>query len=199
MWFVEAVGLAAGLLGVVSSLPQTVKVLKDGHTVGVSVSSWVIIFCTYAAWFAFGLRIGSFSQWVTNLLAIMLASVLLYVLLKGRMVPLLRVLLMLFAAAVMMLVVFVLPDGFVGLFLGLFLFSRVPQIMSSFKSWRLGRVTNVSLLTFGLMVVSNVLWIVYGVLFGAAVIVVMPIIALTLSGLVLVFEVLAGRKAKAVF
>jgi uncharacterized protein with PQ loop repeat len=83
----------------------------------------------------------------------------------------------------------------VNIFLILFLYSRVPQVIESYKSYRLGRTTVVSMPTYALSALSAFTWIVYGILTGLTMIIVASSIVLCLSILVFAFETLAQKKA----
>lgn len=64
------VGVLAFVIGALSVLPQTFKVLRDPDLNGVSVSSNSLLFVTACAWLSYGLTIGDTLVWLPNVLVI---------------------------------------------------------------------------------------------------------------------------------
>jgi MtN3 and saliva related transmembrane protein len=80
-----------------------------------------------------------------------------------------------------------------GLFAGfLTAFSSVPQ---SLKIIKLKQAEAVSTLTFGMLVGSYILWLVYGLIMGSVSIVFWNVIALLLGGTVLVLKLFIWNKS----
>jgi mannose-P-dolichol utilization defect 1 len=193
--WIEIVGVIAGILGLAVAIPQLLKVLKAKSHVGVSITTWMLMMLNYSVWLGFSLRMDSPSQLWANILAAGLTAVLVYVLLKEHwsktVTPLLVIL---FSIILSVGVIMISPVWLMDVVLTAFIFARVPQILSSFKSWRIGRHTNVSLLAYLLMALSSVGWIVYGAVTGLYMNVISSSVGLFFSVLVVVFELLAERK-----
>lgn len=63
-------GMLAFVVGALSVLPQTLKVLRDPDLQGVSVSSNALLFATASTWLCYGLAIGDALVTMPNLLVI---------------------------------------------------------------------------------------------------------------------------------
>ena len=59
MSLAEFFGYLAAALGVLQAWPQTRKVRALGHGRGVSITMWVMMSTSNAAWLGYGVRIGS--------------------------------------------------------------------------------------------------------------------------------------------
>lgn len=64
------VGALAFVIGALSVLPQTIKVLRDPDLNGVSVSSNALLFATASTWMAYGIAIGDLLVALPNVLVI---------------------------------------------------------------------------------------------------------------------------------
>lgn len=193
--WIEIVGVIAGILGLAVAVPQLLKVLKAHSHVGVSITAWFLLMLNYSVWLGFSWRMDSPSQLWANILAVGLTAVLVYVLLKEHLGnKFVSAVVILFSIFVSITVILVSPVWLMDIVLAGFIFARVPQVLSSFRSWRLGRHTNVSLLAYMLMGLSSVGWATYGAVTGLYMNVISSSIGLGLSVLVLLFEVLAERK-----
>ena len=161
---IEILGFISGFLGLSVSLPQLFKIIKAGESKGVSLLSWIISLANFVLWAVYGFRYDSFSQVVTNIIAALFTVLLVFVLIKQRSNVFYST-----AATFSLLVVFVLAGTLATpLVLTFFLFSlvllaRIPQILASYFSFVRKELTNVSLLTYSLLIFSSVGWITYGV------------------------------------
>lgn len=193
--WIELVGLLAGALGLSVALPQLFKVLKAKNHVGVSITSWLLQLLNYSSWLAFSIRFHSPSQLAANILAAVFTSILVFVLLKeiwNKTVP--AVILILTLIAVAVTAILLLPEQVMEIVLLTFILARIPQILTSYKSWRIGRKTNVSQLTYLLMGLSSIGWITYGAVAGLHMNVYSSTMQLTASALIVMFEIAAARK-----
>lgn len=193
--WVEILGFFSGALGLSVSIPQLVKILKASSHVGVSIITWVLMMFNYSSWLAFSLKVDSPSQLITNVLAVLATSVLVFVLLKehwGSSVWSAVFIVMLVGVSIILILT--LPEFWMNALLMVAIVARVPQLASSFKSWRVGRHTNVSLLTYVLLSVSSLGWVGYGLVTGLYMNVVSSSIGLSMSVLILMFELLAEKK-----
>ena len=194
--FVEAVGMLGGGLGFLISIPQLVRVIKHKSQVGVSLGTWLFIMMSTIGWTAYGWRFFSWSQIITNTVAMALAITLSYVLMRERYRFVNRVLIILAIGVPTALIVTFAPVWLMDAWLYIALWSRVPQTLESFRSWRLGRTTMVSLSTYWLSIFSSLAWVIYGLLTDRAVVVWFSVVVVVLSVLVVVFELMAARAVK---
>lgn len=199
---VEGIGLLGGAFGLFISVPQIVRIIRTKSHVGVSLSSWLIYFLSMSSWSAFGFRYHSPSQIISNTIALSFTGLLSWMLLSENFSTKIKfsksaalALLLALGAACFVVVTFS-PEPVVNVFLILFLYSRVPQVIESYKSFRQGRKTVVSMPTYALSALSAFTWIVYGILTGLTMIIVASSIVLGLSLLVFIFETLAQKKAQ---
>lgn len=195
--WIEIVGLLAGVLGLSVAIPQLIKVLKARSHVGVSVTSWLLQLLNYSSWLAFSIRFHSPSQLAANILAALFTSILVFVLLKeiwNKTVLAIALILALITAAAT--AILLLPEQIMEIILLTFILARLPQILTSYKSWRIGRKTNVSQLTYLLMGLSSIGWITYGAVAGLQMNVYSSSMQLTASALIVMFEMAAAHKHK---
>lgn len=69
MW-TEILGMSAAVLTTLCWLPQTLKILKDKRTEGVSLSTNVVFAAGLALWLIYGLLIGSWPIVISNVITI---------------------------------------------------------------------------------------------------------------------------------
>ena len=82
MDFPEIIGLLAGLLTTVSSLPQLFKIIRTKKTRDISLGMFLIYFCGLVLWLAYGLLISSLPIIVANIVSILIVSVIIALKLK---------------------------------------------------------------------------------------------------------------------
>lgn len=58
---VEIIGLVAGFLSVCSTVPQSLKILKDKKTEAISTKMFVMLMMSYILWLVYGLMNGAVS------------------------------------------------------------------------------------------------------------------------------------------
>jgi uncharacterized protein with PQ loop repeat len=191
--FVEAIGMLGGGLGFLISIPQLVRVVKHKSQVGVSLGTWLFIMMSTVGWTVYGWRVFSFSQIVTNTVAMVMAITLSYVLMRERFSFWMRVLILAAIAVPTALVVGFASEWMMDAWLYISLWSRVPQTLESYRSWRQARSTMVSLSSYWLSFFSSIAWVVYGLLTDRLVVVWFSAVVIVLSVLVVVFELLAQR------
>jgi uncharacterized protein with PQ loop repeat len=131
----EFFGYVAAMLGVLQAWPQTRKVRSLGHGRGVSITMWVMMSTSNAAWLGYGFRIGSPSLITSTVASACLNLSVVLALVENRRLVLLR---WVPVALVMAVGSALLPGWLVTPVLFVFTLSRVPQIMRSWKSRRDG-------------------------------------------------------------
>jgi uncharacterized protein with PQ loop repeat len=194
---VEWLGFAGGLLGLSISFPQIIRVISTGSYVGVSTSTWLIFTTMASGWFAYGFNVDSISQIITNFVSASATGVLSVLLLRQWMKAPYGALLVssLWVGAFLLVR---LSSPLVGaIFLAVGLGSRIPQLVESFVSMVRARDTVVSRTAFALMMMSSTIWIFYGALANQVTVFWFSIITVTMSGLIILFETVARRRALA--
>lgn len=197
----ESIGLLGGAFGLSLAIPQTIRILRTKSHVGVSTSSWLVMTLSVISWAAYGFRLDSPSQIINNIIATGFNGVLTWILLREELKGRIRlagtasVAILVVTGAACVAIVWLASEPVVNIFLTLFLTSRMPQVASSFKSWRLGRTTVVSMTTFTLATLSGVCWVVYGILMDLPFVAIFSAVVTLLSLLVLVLELGAAKKA----
>lgn len=77
-FFVESVGVVAGICTTFSFLPQALKALKTKETKSLSLSMYSILVVGVFLWFVYGLLIESFSVIAANMITFLLAGMVLF-------------------------------------------------------------------------------------------------------------------------
>lgn len=158
----ELVGFAAGGIGILNGIPQAARVKSLGHGKGVSLSSWLLIAATNSAWFGYGVRFGSPSIIVSNILSFAVTTAVV-ISLSGLGVSTLGQLGAIFIVGT--LGAMTLPSVILSSFMVAFTMSRAPQIVHSWRSKRDGIAgTAVSMSSLGIAMVSLTLWELFAVL-----------------------------------
>ncbi len=197
-WWVELIGLTAGTIGSLISLPQVFRIMKLRTNAGVSLWTWFIISVLNASWIAYGIRNGSVSQIVTSLMSGGITGVLTVQLLRYHMRLLYGILIVIGSWIVMFVAEFFSPPVIGGALLLAGLVSRAPQVIESFVSWRKGRATAVSNRTYIMSIVASVLWVTYAVIGSFWTLAIFSSSVIVLSALILILEAAARRKAHGV-
>lgn len=194
LW-IELLGFVAGAIGIFISLPQLVRVIRLKSDVGVSFWTWLIITWLNVGWIGYGIRFDSPSQIYTNAIAAAITGPLTYLLLRHRIGSFRAGGLVVSTWLVAFAACFLAPEPVPSILLLCGLSSRLPQVIASYHSWRLGRVTAVSNRSFVIAIIASVLWVIYAILANLWTIAAFSGSVIILSALVLVFEAGARRKA----
>lgn len=194
LW-IELLGFVAGAIGIFISFPQFVRVLRLKSDVGVSFWTWLIITWLNVGWIAYGIRFESPSQMWTNGVAALITGPLVYLLLRHRIGAAWSIALVLATWAFAWSSCFWLPEPIPSILLMIGLSSRAPQVITSFRSWRMGRATAVSNRSYVIAIIASVIWVAYGFLMNLWAIIAFSGMVALLSALVLVLEAGARRRA----
>ena len=190
--WVLLVGAVASVLVISMVVPQMWKVFRDRVAVGVALGAWGMYVALSSLWFVFGVRYDSPAQVWVNVVALPLGVVLL-VLLGRTQHKMGLVWLWLVGCAVGASVVGVAPVVVSQVvMLVVALCAEIPQVVVSFRSWREGRQSEVSVLTWVLGALAVGLFGVYGWGLGLPVVVASSVVALMLRCSIVVLE-LSGR------
>ncbi|MFA6329895.1 MAG: SemiSWEET transporter [Candidatus Micrarchaeia archaeon] len=82
MDFIEIVGLLAGLITTISSLPQLFKIVRTKKTRDISLGMFVLYFCGLVLWLAYGLLLGALPIILANLASMAIVAAILALKLK---------------------------------------------------------------------------------------------------------------------
>ncbi|MFM6977603.1 MAG: SemiSWEET family transporter [Micrococcales bacterium] len=157
----EAFGLAGGTLGTVVAVPQVIRIRKMGHSEGVSLLPYLLLCVTYSAWFTYGLMLGSPSLIISNVLTY-ITGALVIVAILGNSLKSYGIMAGISAATI--LFVNFSPEVVVQGLLVVLTFSRLPQLIVSWKNRKRDTATAVSLGSLFLALTGASLWMAYSFL-----------------------------------
>lgn len=173
----ELLGLVAGLMLLLSSIPQLREALAEGAA-GVSTGTWTLFLTSASVWLAYGIRIDSVAAVVANVGGVVTFGLLVATLLRlstGRAVTMLAVPLGVAAIIGLGLVLPTAVVGAAGVLIGASM--ALPQLVVSWRHRH--EPSTVSAGAWALVITGQSLWLVYGLLLPDAPIVVVNAIALT--------------------
>ena len=81
---VELIGFAAAFLTTIAFIPQVIQVWKSKSVEGLSLTPYIIFIIGVFLWFLYGLSIGSLSMIIANFITVLLASVIIYFIIKSK-------------------------------------------------------------------------------------------------------------------
>ena len=81
---VELIGFAAAFLTTIAFIPQVIQVWKSKSVEGLSLTTYIIFIIGVFLWFLYGLSIGSLSMIIANFITVLLASVIIYFIIKSK-------------------------------------------------------------------------------------------------------------------
>ena len=193
--YAEIIGAAAGALGLSIAIPQTVKILKAHNHSGVSVTTWILMLLNYAAWLGFSVKKDSTSQIAANLIAILITGILVYILINQNIKNVyITLTIMAGLTSTAITLPLILPEMLMNIFLTILIFAKLPQVLTSYRSWKTGTATTVSIGTYTLMLLSSAGWAAYGYITGLWMNVFSSTAGIILSLAVLLFELGAQQK-----
>lgn len=193
MLIAEIFGLIGGTLGIAQGLPQAIKIRKSGHIQGVSRWMWIFTFASYTSWMTYGFVIDSLSIVATNALAVLVCASVVDAIFLGTS----KARLSLLSALILIPLVFLLvPPLAREAILLFFIFSRVPQVITSFKNRKSDAHSAVSLQSLLLMGGSLGCWEIFAILKSEDFVVLTSTIAIILNFLIVYFEVQSSRLRK---
>lgn len=169
-------GFIAAVLGVVQAVPQVHKIRRLGHGRGVSMTMWILMTGSSAAWLGHGIRLGS-----PSLIASTVASAVINLMVVMALAESSRTVVVRFVVLSTLMVVFTatFPLWMTSTVLFAFTLSRLPQIAQSWKSKRLGTPGSaVSMGMLALSVACLAAWAVYSILWGSFVLIGTTMIAM---------------------
>ena len=190
-----SIGYVAGVVGLVTKVPQAVRVWRSHSDQGVNVTMWVLTFVSFCAWLGYGLRMGNYPIILANIGVMTVVAAVLVAIARTRQRNLIRDLLLIAVlVAVVVGLAFVVPVPIVvGYFVAA---SAVPwlQVRTSSNTLRNGTPSYVSRATLSIRTLGMSLWLVHGFLVGDDAIIVAISITLTATTLTLVLETVSSRR-----
>lgn len=192
---IEVFGWAAAALGVGSSVPQFVRIIRQRTSAGVSLRTWQISAASTAAWAFHGFLVEAPQMQAPNLILCVISLGIVGYILRERRQPALLPLLAIVALAVAL--------GGVELLFGAFVFGTVivaPQLLAQLTQMRellrSDDLRGVSLGWLALFLVVQAMWFVFGFVTGDwALIVCAGVMCVTASVNLAVYLVRSRRRA----
>lgn len=187
----QLIGYTAAAIGVSMLLPQVRRILRHPDLQGVSPLAWGLMATGCTLWTMYGIRIEQPVQVFGNVLLVTGAlTVTLYaqneMSARRRAVNVSLALLAAFALGM------VLPATLVGfLAFGLGMFSMVPQVATSLRTYRARTVSGVSLPSFGLRILSQLCWLTFAIGTRDMPVVVSAVVALSAALIIVILERIA--------
>ena len=81
---IELIGLLAAILTTTAFIPQVIKVIKTRSSEGLSLTTYLIFITGVSLWLIYGIFKMSFSMILGNGITVLLASIIIYYILKNR-------------------------------------------------------------------------------------------------------------------
>jgi len=157
----EACGLAGGALGTIMGIPQVLRIRKIGHSEGVALLPWLLLCITYSAWFTYGVQLLSPALIISNLLTYIVGA---FVITAIRGNKFSSYAIMAAISAVTVLFVTTAPEALVQALLIVMTFSRLPQLLVSWKNRNRNEATAISLGSLLISLTGAMLWMAYSFL-----------------------------------
>lgn len=185
----ELIGLISGILGLSIAVPQLYRIIKAKTHEGVSIATWVVSLGNFSIWAAYSARYNSPSQLLTNVIACILTTFLVYILIRQAKNVSTAILVVLATIGMFTGLGFFTPEWLMTVILfTMVLVGRIPQIIASRSHYKNNQQTVVSKTTYTLIICSSVGWITYGTLTGLWQNIVASSIGLLTSAVVLYYE-----------
>jgi len=190
----ELFGFVGGSLSMMQALPQARRVRALGHGRGVSLGAWVFTFAANVTWLGYGLRMGSPSLVMTNVVSAVLSAAVIAAIVDSRFRPVLAlpVLGVGFAIAVQ-----VIPEAFTSVVMIALTMSRAPQVRQSWRHYRAGAHSAVSMGTVMLSIAGLLCWAGFSILAQRPLLIFTTALALSLALAIAVLELSGERSAPA--
>lgn len=187
----EIFGFIGGGVGIFFGIPQVLRIRREGHSNGINVIAWILLFCVSTSWSAYGFSISAPSVFLTNTGGALVNGSVVYALLNNRAksIPLISALVLCIWAAILLL-----PPAVVSTILVIFVFAQAPQIRDSFRSYRSKTPTVVSLPSMRVASFSMTCWGIYAVLADVPLILYTTYIALSINLTIQALEMLNRRQ-----
>lgn len=188
----ELFGFVGGGLSMMQALPQARRVRALGHGRGVSLSAWVFTFAANVTWLGYGIRMASPSLVMTNVVSAVLSATVIVAIAEARFRPALVLPVLGVTAA---LAVQVVPETFTSTVMIALTMSRAPQVVQSWRHYKAGAHSAVSMGTVTLSVAGLLCWGGFSILAQRPLLILATSLALTLAVAIAVLELSGERTA----
>ena len=188
----ELCGFIGGLIGIATALPQVFRIRRLGHAEGLALSPWLLMLVQFAAWTAFGFKVGSPSILFANFFTVF-TTALVVVAIRGNTFK--NWFLIVIGSAITSAFVFFGPGAIVDWALILLTGSRLPQLIRTWYNRRTAKVTAVSIPSLVVALTSMFFWMAFAVLTENALVVTTTIVAISITLLTALVELNIARRA----
>lgn len=186
----EISGFIGGSIGIAQGIPQMQRIRKLGHSDGVALSPWILLCVQFAAWFGFGVKVGSPAIFVTNFLTL-ITSLLVVIAIRRKVWSSLGIIAGLAALAATFVIVG--PGPLVDLVMIAFTASRIPQLVKTWRNRNNTQITAVSISALSISLASMAFWFGFALLTGNSLVIFTTLLA---ASVILSTAVLESQIAK---
>lgn len=191
----DVFGWVAAAIGIASSMPQLLRLLRERNSAGVSLPLWQIVAGTGAAWAAHGFIIESGPLQVPNILGSALAFATVIFVLKDRKQPILRQLILPLVLGAGLIAVDLMWGAVVfGILIVL------PQLVGQLSQLRsLLTTTNPAGVSAGFLSIfvgGQAIWLVYGIMHGDWALIIAATTMVVIAGLNLTICLIRQARAR---
>ena len=82
--FIEIIGWAAGIVGMIAGVPQTYKIIKTKEVAGLSLGTFICFFCSVLLWGIYGLLLKIYPMMFFNTIALILYLIVIFMIIKYK-------------------------------------------------------------------------------------------------------------------
>lgn len=188
----EIFGFIGGAIGIATALPQVFRIRKLGHTEGLAVSPWILMYLQFVAWTAFGFKVASPSVFISNFLTVG-TTLLVVIAILGNSFK--NWLVLAAGALATCAFVFYAPELLVNGVLVVLTASRLPQLIKTWINRRTAIATAVSVQSLLVALVSMSFWMGFAILTENKLIVLTTIVAMSITLATAVIESRIAKRA----
>ncbi|MFM2352324.1 MAG: hypothetical protein RL096_805 [Actinomycetota bacterium] len=190
----EISGFIGGTIGIAQGIPQVLRIRRLGHADGVSLSPWILLCAQFAAWFGFGIKVGSPAIYVSNFLTL-ITSLLVVIAIRGKTISSIALIFGLGAMAATFVILG--PAPLVDVVMVLFTASRVPQLIRTWRNRNRVQVTAVSISALSISLISLFFWLMFALLTANGLVIFTTCLAATVIVATAALERRISARAKA--
>lgn len=192
-------GYAAGIAAILMAVPQARKIWRTQDDRGVNVTSWVLSFIAVSAWTGYGVRTNNIAIVTSNVGMCFTVGAVLVAMARTRQrrltIDIIAITLIWIVAlsTAVVLPIAILTTYFIASSMVTWL-----QTVTSWRTWRSGGVSNVSIGTLFLRLAVNSLWLLHGIVLSDVTIMMPVIVGIIGTLTTLSFELAIARRQRAV-
>jgi uncharacterized protein with PQ loop repeat len=189
----ELFGFIGGGIGIATAIPQVIRVRKLGHAKGLELSPWVLMVIQFAAWTAFGLKLGSPSIYVSNFLTFFTTALVVVAIVGNNLKHWGFIVLGGLAVGVFVLYG---PSQIVDWALIILTGARLPQLIRTWLNRASAQPTAVSISSLLVALTSMSFWMAYAVFTNNELVIVTTTTAISITLLTAILEGSIARRGK---